>query len=854
MSDSRREFIKKATLLTGAAGIFNVLPSSIQKAMAIDAAPGSTYMDAEHVVFLMQENRSFDHCFGTLKGVRGFNDPRAIRLANQNPVWLQSNAEGKTYAPFRLNLKDTNATWMNSLPHSWENQVDASNGGKHDRWLDSKKSGNKRFAEMPLTMGYYNREDLPYYYALADAFTVCDQHFCSSLTGTSPNRLFFLSGTIREQQNEESPAHLWNDQIDHKDLHWTTFPERLEELGISWKTYQNELSIPVGFEGEEEEWLANFTDNDLEFFKQFNVRLHPEHLDFMEKYALKLKEEITLLQTKIKKNASDKGLADQLQKKEEKLLKVKADQQIWNKTKFEQLSAQEKSIHQKAFVTNSGDPDYHQLVDLSYDDNGTQRTMKVPKGDVLHQFRQDVEEGKLPTVSWLVPPCNFSDHPGAPWYGAWYISEVMDILTKNEEVWKKTIFILTYDENDGYFDHIPPFLPPHTDKPETGKASNGIDTRVEHVSMEQEMAGTMKEKRESAVGLGFRVPMVVVSPWTKGGWVNSEVFDHTSNLQFLEHLLSAKTGKKVLQPQISDWRRTVTGNLTSVFRTADQASSPYPDPIAKQAFMQGIYNAKFKALPAGFHAFSNEEIAQAKTHTLPSGFLPVQEKGVKPSSALPYQLYVSANYDAAIKGIKLDFESRDQVFGSQTAGAPFTLYLPGKTVQKEKDGHLRWGHMHSRNYAVKSRDHISDLLPLDIFEDANYHIQVYGPNGYFREFKGNSADPEIQLSCEYQQDRINIRKLSGNVELKLFNLNPRKTYEVTVIDHAYGTKPKNIRLTGKGKAAIVDLTSSYGWYDFSVFVKGNSSYEHRFAGRVETGKPSYTDPFMGRALDSTYDL
>ena len=96
MSDSRREFIKKATLLTGAAGIFSVLPSSIQKAIAIDAAPGSTYMDAEHVVFLMQENRSFDHCFGTLKGVRGFNDPRAIRLANQNPVWLQSNAEGKT--------------------------------------------------------------------------------------------------------------------------------------------------------------------------------------------------------------------------------------------------------------------------------------------------------------------------------------------------------------------------------------------------------------------------------------------------------------------------------------------------------------------------------------------------------------------------------------------------------------------------------------------------------------------------------------------------------------------------------------------------------------------------------------
>src|SRR3982750_4229773 len=110
MLDTRREFIKKAALLTGAAGLSNFLPSSIQKAMAINPAPGSTWHDAEHVVILMQENRSFDHCFGTLKGVRGFNDPRAIDLPNGNPVWLQSNVAGETFAPFHLNIKDTNAT------------------------------------------------------------------------------------------------------------------------------------------------------------------------------------------------------------------------------------------------------------------------------------------------------------------------------------------------------------------------------------------------------------------------------------------------------------------------------------------------------------------------------------------------------------------------------------------------------------------------------------------------------------------------------------------------------------------------------------------------------------------------
>ncbi len=79
----------------------------------------------------------------------------------------------------------------------------------------------------------------------------------------------------------------------------------------------------------------------------------------------------------------------------------------------------------------------------------------MPAGDLFYQFRSDVENGKLPTVSWLASPQNFSDHPSAPWYGAWYVSEVMDILTKNPEVWKKTIFIVTYDENDGYYDHVP---------------------------------------------------------------------------------------------------------------------------------------------------------------------------------------------------------------------------------------------------------------------------------------------------------------------------------------------------------------------------------------------------------------
>ena len=246
--DTRRSFIKKASLLSGSVGLMGVLPASIQKALAIDPAPGSTWMDAEHVVFLMQENRSFDHTYGTLQGVRGYNDPRAISLPNKNKVWLQSNKEGQTFAPFHLDIKNTKATWMHSLPHSWSNQVDARNNGHYDQWLAAKHSGVAEYAAMPLTMGYHTREDIPFYYALADAFTVCDQHFCSSLTGTTPNRLYFWTGTILEQPNEQAKAHVWNEDSDYdRWVNWTSFPERLEDNGIGWKIYQNEISVGVGF-------------------------------------------------------------------------------------------------------------------------------------------------------------------------------------------------------------------------------------------------------------------------------------------------------------------------------------------------------------------------------------------------------------------------------------------------------------------------------------------------------------------------------------------------------------------------------------------------------------------------------
>lgn len=848
MSSSRREFIKKAALLTGGTGLLGALPASIQKAMAISADPGTTFLDAEHVVFLMQENRSFDHAYGTLQGVRGFNDPRAIQLPDKNKVWLQTNAAGETFAPFRLNLKDTKATWMSALPHSWADQVDARNGGKYDKWLETKNSGNEAYAHLPLTLGYYSRTDIPFYYALADAFTVCDQYFCSALAGTSSNRCYFWTGTIREEQHENSKAHVWNGEIDYKDLKWKTFPERLEELEVSWKVYQNELSVGVGFNGEEDDWLANFTDNDLEYFVQYNVRLHAKHLEHLAKKPASLALEIEALEKKTQLEQQDK---EQLEKKKKELATVQKQQEEWNQERFDKLSEQEKSIHRKAFVTNLNDPDYHKLETLTYDDNGTQREVKVPKGDILHQFRKDVETGNLPTVSWLVAPSNFSDHPGSPWYGAWYVSEVMDILTKDPEVWKKTIFIMNYDENDGYFDHVPPFVPPVTGTPETGQASKNIDTSVEHVTMEQEeQRGYSADRlRESPIGLGYRVPMVVASPWSRGGWVNSQVFDHTSCLQFLETFLSKKTGKEVKEPNISEWRRTVCGDLTSIFRPYNNEKIEKPAFLDREPFIQSVHQAKFKELPSGFKALTQAEIKEINQSIGSSAYMPQQEQGIRASCALPYQMYAEGKLSTDKKRFEITFESRTDAFGEDTAGSPFSVYAPGKFLQTnaEQVSMANW------SFAVRAEDKITYAWPINAFENNAYHLRCYGPNGFLREFSGNAQDPAIEVQFDYERSRISKKKLTGNVELKLHNISKGQSYTVEIIDHAYKSNnlQKELKATSSGKEPtmlVLNLKESFGWYDFSIRVKGNNTFEKRYAGRVETGKHSYSDPYMGRVI------
>lgn len=808
-------------LLSGAAGMAT-LPPSILKALAIDPDAGSTFMDAEHIVLLMQENRSFDHAFGTLRGVRGYNDPRAITLPDNNKVLLQKNAAGETFPPFRLDIKDTKITWMGSLPHSRESQTGARNNGRYDNWIEAKKSGDPEYQDMPLTMGYYTREDIPFYYALADAFTVCDMNFCSSLTPTDPNRVHFWSGTVRTDKDSSLKAFVDNGAIE-RGIAWRTFPELLEQNGISWKVYQNEITADGGFTPEEEAWLANFGDNALEYFNQYNVKLSKRYIDYLPVKIKKLQNEIHELHQSL--SALPEG-SDERRKTEKKLHTAQnelaftqAEKEKWTREKFENLPSSQKNIHEKAFVVNSGDPHQHELVALNYSDDGVPREINIPKGDILHQFRKDVENGKLPTVSWLVAPETFSDHPSAPWFGSWYLSEVMDILTKNPEVWKKTIFILTYDENDGYFDHVPPFTAPDSRDTTTGKVSKGIDTSVDWVNREEDVPGS--------IGLGFRVPMVVASPWSRGGWVNSQVFDHTSSIQFLETFLNKKFKKNIRETNITDWRRTVCGDLTSVFRKYDGEKIKGLPFIEKDPFIESIHKAKFKNVPSNYKALTADEIATFNSAPAKSPYMPQQEKGTRDACALPYELMADGNFNPVKNSFEIVLGAGNKIFGEKSVGAPFIIYE--RNFQRYDFG--------ERNYAVFAGDQLQDEWPVRDFENNKYHLEVYGPNGFSRTFKGTENDPQLKVTLKHLA--------KGNAEINLEN-NSAQEYLVAISDNAYGNSAVNKKVNGKSTVVIApDLRKSFGWYDFTITVNGNRNFEKRYTGRVESGKPTKSDPAMG---------
>jgi phospholipase C len=299
--------------------------------------------------------------------------------------------------------------------------------------------------------------------------------------------------------------------------------------------------------------------------------------------------------------------------------------------------------------------------------------------------------------------------------------------------------------------------------------------------------------------------MVIASPWSRGGYVCSQVFDHTSVIQLLEKLLSHKKGKQIRETNISAWRRAVCGDLSSVFQTASAATQS-----AKLAFpprdtvIEGIHKAKFRELPSGYRKLSAADVAQ------PGKLIPKQEAGTRRSLPLPYELYASGRRSQDGKSLEISMESR------KGAGSPFHVYAPGKSG--------------SRAYAMKAGQKVTDTIPI---EGGGYRLCICGPNGFLREMAGGADDPLLDVNCNYRP--------TGDLDLVLANRDS-KSHALRVVDLSYGTGARDVTLrAGETRTITLPLAKSFSWYDFSVIA---GRFERRCAGRVETGKPGFSDPAM----------
>jgi phospholipase C len=279
-----------------------------------------------------------------------------------------------------------------------------------------------------------------------------------------------------------------------------------------------------------------------------------------------------------------------------------------------------------------------------------------------------------------------------------------------------------------------------------------------------------------------------------------------------------------------------------VFRPYNGEKITLPEFLERDAFIESIHKAQFKQLPSNFKKLTTEEIEAINKAPWSSPNMPQQEKGIRNACALPYELFADGGLTADKSGVQITLMAANVVFKQRAAGSPFHIYAPGKYQQQV---HRNWA------YAVEAGKDITANWKLSDFENNSYHLQVYGPNGFFRELKGTKDDAAVNLVCDYETDALRNDLLTGNIIMRFINTGTQPLV-LEIADNAYKTPAQTVTVK-PGKAKIhkqisVNTAKSYGWYDFSVKLKGNQQFERRYAGRVETGKPTKTDPFMGRVV------
>ncbi len=704
---------RRNVLKLGAAGLSAASLVSLRKAMAIPAqdATGSL-MDVEHVVIFMQENRAFDHYFGTFAGVRGQGDPRPLRLPNGHSVWRQpsdEHADGYVM-PYWADSKTSSAYVVGGGDQGHAEAVPIVNGGHFDGWGTSKQMHNR--------MTYYKASDLPYYHALASNFTICDAYHCSTLTQTYPNRLHLWTGcngagstggvpVLSNYGEDETPSSDMAEDRPMKAYTWTTYAERLEKAGVSWKVYQE---------------YDNFGDNILHCFSSFRPCDRSSNL--------------------YKRGRS------------------------W----------------------------------VSEHKTGADRTRS--DGDQLVEaFRADIAAGILPQVSWIVTAAALSEHPSyTPAEGENVCARLIQVLTDHPDVFAKTVFIINYDEAGGLFDHMLPPMPPADDT----QGWSGVDTTGEFEDYDARPVDVIRGRHP--LGLGIRIPAIIVSPWTRGGYVCSEVFDHVSTLKFLERRFG------VMEPNISPWRRAVSGDLTSAF----DFRAPH---------------AGVKTLTLPSTDDYKERLAHAAAQ--PSLHIPAQQTAggqpadQRPARPLPYR--IQADVRSVPGHVFVDFAN------SGGKAAVFTIH-----------DYAPYAHGPWRYTLDGGQSHAAGQWNDDHREF--YDLAVHGPNGFYRHFTGRLRDDDKLLSDTVG---VTVGEAAGQLVMTLKNEGDAPAELVLAFAPAYvrgDVLPARrvVSVAGRTSQTVrFDVAAADHWFDVTVTQSALAGWSRRYAGHIETGTSSRTDPGIG---------
>jgi phospholipase C len=681
---TRRRFLQYTALGTAAAAAVGATGgpalASVRASSAASALPAGwsgTIADLKHVVILMQENRSFDHYFGTLSGVRGFGDKQILTYQNGSTIFQQPDA-ARTDLGYLLPYNLTDQV-DGDLDHSWDGDHEAWNGGAWNNWVPAKTEE---------TMGYFTRNEIPFQYAVADAFTICDGYHQAIMAPTSPNRMYFWTGTSSGWTSNPNDYEV-DFGPDAGTPEVTTYPELLQAAGINWRVYTNDQ---VGDSGSYPDYfVGDYGDNPLWFYQQYNST-----------------------------NSRQGGTSD---------LAIRGAVTPWQ--------------------TDAGVPPLSQ-THAAY---------------VLSSFINDVNSNNLPQVSWIVAPAGYCEHPSyTPDYGAHYVNTVLQTLFSNRDLWQSTALFITYDEHDGFFDHQ---LPPYPEASVTDEYIAGWP-----------------------IGPGTRVPMLICSPWTRGGYVDSNVYNHTSMLEFL----AAWTGVKPVN--ITPWRASVTGDLTAAFDFQNpDFSIPANIPTLEQTWALTQLTGGSTTPPA-------EGDQQ----------MPTQEPGTRPHRPTSHQPFADVTVNRAT---------------SQVTAALTSTGAVGVSLAVYPDDYLPFTATPFTVLQSSPRSYVWDAtLTL-----GKYAFSVYGPDGFLTSFAGQvvpAGQNAGQVPVVTAAPRPGARK---TVELTLANEGQQEiVYTLTPNDYQGRTQTVTVEV---GRPATISWPADqYGYYDVVITANTADGFRRRYAGRI----------------------